>query len=173
MCVLCTQIHTHTHICTRRSRARCIRWTTWKSDRSPRDRLSRTRMRGRKEISVRGASSIGSTLLPPVDHGHVRENDPAGNGAEDIQNVLCGGRASDLWCNANLSGFYSPPSPPPALSRCRFLFRPSPRLYFAFTFARACSRARRQEQDERRDEVETTAADTSRFFKKIAISRKL
>lgn len=159
------------YIYLRHSRVRYIRWTTWKNDRSPRDRLSRARIRERKEISAVPLPSAALYSRSPGGSWHVRENDPAGNSVEDIQNGLCGGCASDLWCNANLSGFYSllplPARPPPL-----------PLPTFASSFLRPYIRsclfvAEKQEQGERKDEVETAAADTCRFFKKIAISRKL
>lgn len=84
-----------------------MRWTR-KSDRSPRDRLSRARIRGRKEIFAMPLSGVA--LYPFSGSVHVRRNsDPAGIASGISKTDCVGGRALDLWCNANLSEFYSPP----------------------------------------------------------------
>lgn len=97
-----------------------IRWTTRKSDRSPRDRLSRAHIRGRKEISA--MPPLGGGLSPSGSVHVCRNSDPAGIASGISKTDCVGGRASDLWCNANLSEFYS--LLPPMLPSPFFLVYP-------------------------------------------------
>lgn len=129
-----------------------IRWTTRKSDRSPRDRFSRAHIRGRKEISAMPPS--GAALYPSSRSVHVRRNsDPAGIASGISKTDYVGGRTSDLWCNANLSEFYSPPLPPPSPP----VF-PSPFLVFlSLTLARDAKETTARGQNRGKDEVETAA----------------
>lgn len=82
-------------------------------------------------------------LYPSSGSVRVRRNDSAGITMRISKTDCVGGRASDLWCNANLSEFYSPP--PRSLHP---LFSFSPFLIFLLP---ALSRRRlRGEQDEKK-----------------------
>lgn len=142
-----------------------IRWTTRKGDRSPRDRLSQARIRGRKKISAMPPS--GAALYPSSGSVHVRRNsDPAGIASGISKTDCVGGRALDLWCNANLSEFYSPP-----------LSATDPSFSLSRLFV-ARARSRREGVDgagSGQRKGRSRDGGGSRFLKKkkIAISRKL
>lgn len=120
----------------------------------------------RKEISAGNFASVEDGTSPdPPGSVHVRRSDPAGIAMRISKTDCVGGRASDLWCNANLSEFYSPPLPLP------LSLSPSSLLLFSFSH---CPRSREGDSSgnntRRRNEVETTTArilpDSSKRKKK-------
>lgn len=130
------------------------------------DRFSRVRIQRRKEISAMPPSE--AALYPSSGSVHVRRNsDPAGIALGISKTDCVGGRASDLWCNANLSEFYSPPPFAADLFLSPFLVF-SPAGPHSFT-----TRRRRWREVGIEERTKYRDGGGSRFLKKIAISRKL